>query len=102
FGLALAAVLLIALGIAGAVLGTRFLVSEWERDLRAWQVRLGIIADSRFAAVDAWLTSQFDNLTGLAENDSLQLYVTQVAQAGTGGGPADIVQEEAQDMRYHL
>ena len=102
FQLAIAAILLIALGVAGAVLGTRFLVSEWERDLRAWQVRLGIIAESRFAAVDAWLTSQFDDLAGLAENDSLQLYVTQVAQAGTGGDQADIVQAQTEYLRNLL
>jgi PAS domain S-box-containing protein len=75
---ALVLVLLTALAIVSVL---RFAEGERERELRAWQVRLGIVADSRFAAVDGWLTAQLEEMTGLAENASLQLYLSQLALA---------------------
>ncbi|MFQ5784812.1 MAG: HD-GYP domain-containing protein [Alphaproteobacteria bacterium] len=62
----------------GVVLVFQFVKAERERDFRAWQVRMGIVADSRFAAVDAWLDRQFGQLSELAQNASLQLYVTRL------------------------
>jgi len=100
--LAIAAVLLIALGIAGGALGLRFVADEWQRDLRGWQIRLGIIADSRAAAIDAWLAGQFDDLNALADNDSLQLYVTQVAQPAGGTDQTDVVEAQTEYLRNLL
>ncbi len=74
-GLAIAAVI-------GVGLVNRFLNAEGARDLRAWQVRLGIVADSRLAAVDGWIEQQFTNLTALAQNASLQIYMTEISLAG--------------------
>ena len=95
--LIVAAGLLLLLAIGGGTLMVRFAESEWQRELRAWQVRLGIVADSRLAAIDEWLDRQFEEIAGLADNASLQLYMTQLAEGGSvGGEDADVVaaQEE--------
>ncbi len=70
-GLVLAAAL-------GIFLVLQFVEGERQRDLQAWQVRLGLVADSRAAAVDAWLDEQYATLQGLADNAALQLYVTEL------------------------
>lgn len=88
-GLVLAA----AVGI-GVFFVSRFVESERQRDLQAWQVRLSIVADSRLAAVNNWLEQQFAELTGLAENASLQLYMTELSLAG--GDRSAVTDEPAQ------
>jgi hypothetical protein len=45
---------------------------------------MGIVADSRFSDIDRWLSRQLDELTGLAKNESLQIYTDQIN--GTVGG----------------
>lgn len=77
-GLALAAALAICL-----VLVFRFVAAEQERDLLAWQVRLGIVADSRAAAVEDWLAGQFDELEALAANPALRVYLGELAPDGS-------------------
>lgn len=75
-------ILLVAL-VAAVVIGVRlvfgFVDAERARDLRAWSERLNIIANSRVAAVDDWISSQFGELTALAQNASLQIYMTEIA-----------------------
>lgn len=73
-----AAALLLLLAILGVWLVFRFVNSERERELQQWQIRLGIVAESRAAAVSDWLDSHFETLTHLAENASLQLYLTEL------------------------
>ncbi len=78
---------LIMLALASLVLISRFSGAELQREVNNWQVRLNLIADSRVRDVNQWLSSQFGELQALADNASLQLYVTeletnpQVAQA---------------------
>lgn len=81
-------------GLLGVVLVLRFVEAERERELRAWQVRLGIVADSRFAAVDGWLADQLAEMTALAENASVQIYMSAVLE--TGYDPARLVEVEPQ------
>jgi len=87
-----AAVALVVASAIGIWLGVSFVKSERERDLQAWQVRMGIVADGRTAAVRAWLDEQFGVAQGLAENQSLQLYMTELALGITdeGGEPAEL------------
>ena len=68
----------------------RILDSERERDIRAWETRHSIVADSRAAAVDEWISEQFRTMRDLAENASLQLYMTEIAlvRAGREGAAA--------------
>jgi PAS domain S-box-containing protein len=89
--LALAA--LIVLAVAGVLLSFRLIANERERELRTWQVRLNIVADGRFVRVDSWLNAQFAEMSALADNPSVQLYVTQMVSATT---PAEKSDAEAQ------
>ena len=67
--------LLVAIGVS-LVIG--YAHKERDRDLQNWQIRLGILADVRFQAVDHWIESKYGSLHELAENGSLQLYLTQL------------------------
>lgn len=63
----------------------RFVDSERQRDLYAWQQRMDIVAESRLAALDNWLERQFGAVRALAQNTSLELYLTELANLkGTG------------------
>ena len=72
-GVALAAV--VAIGIWAVF---AFIEGERQRDLQQWQIRLGIVADSRAREVGRWLDEQFLTVESLAENASLQLYMTEL------------------------
>lgn len=75
-------VLVLLAAVAGSVIGARiFVQQEMNREVQAWQVRLGIVADSRVAAVDDWIAQNFKNLRDLSQNASLQIYVSQLAEA---------------------
>ena len=91
--IAMAAALVLAavIGVAGVFW---FVESERQRELAAWQIRLGIVADSRAAAVSEWLDQQFGALRELSENASLQLYMTELALFQ--GDRAQITDETAQ------
>ncbi len=86
--IAVAVVLLVAVVAVGILLVIRFIDGERERELQVWQTRLGIIADSRTEAVDGWLGRQFAALGQLADNASLQLYMTELAALGAAPGRA--------------
>jgi len=80
---------LTASAIAGiAALGLyavlHFAAGERDRELRAWQARLGVVADSRADAVSAWVDGQYAALADIADNLSVQLYMTELAATPTG------------------
>jgi PAS domain S-box-containing protein len=83
--------LLAALGVIGVF---RYASDERERDLRAWQDRLNLIADARLAAVEAWLGEQTGAVAALAGNVSVQLYMTELSLAG--GDESAVTDAEAQ------
>ena len=88
------AVAILAIAAIGVFLVFRFVADERERDMQDWQVRLGIVTDSRAADVGRWVERQFAELTGLAENASLQIYMTELSLAG--GERASVTDEPAQ------
>ncbi len=91
----IAAALLLA--IAGIAAMAALLVHsgrERERDLALVYARLNVVADSRHAAVQAWLDRNQGELRGLAENQSVQLYLTELGQAQ--GNRAGVTDEPAQ------
>ena len=88
-----AAALLLVI-VAAVALAVRLVEVESERDLRVWQARLGVLADSRATAVGDWLERQVEVANGLAQNASLQIYVTELALAG--GDRAGVTDEAAQ------
>jgi PAS domain S-box-containing protein len=90
----LAAVLLALIMALGVVLVLRFVAAERERDLVTWQVRLGIVADSRAAAIDEWIEQGFAVARELAQNPTVQLYLTELQLAG--GDPARVTDRDAQ------
>ncbi len=71
--------LLFAVILGGVWLIFSYLDLERERDLGDWRIRLGLIADDRAAGIDQWLTREFANLGELANNASLQLYLSQLS-----------------------
>ena len=50
----------------------RFVDEERDREMFNWQTRLGIVADSRAAAVESWVAGSAGVLANLAENDALR------------------------------
>ncbi len=94
--IALAVALSILLLIGGGVAFTfKFVGDERDRSLQEWQVRMGIVADSRAAAINEWMEQNFANLRELAENASVQLYMTELEQA-QAKGPAAVAEVAAQ------
>ena len=73
-----AGVLAVALGVA---LVFRFVGQERDRDITNWQVRLGIVADSRTAAIESWVAQQWSDLDTIANNDSARLFMTELKMA---------------------
>lgn len=97
--------LLIVLGIVGVWSISRFVGQERDRELTQWQVRMGIIADSRAAEINRWLDRQTKDLTGLADNESVQLYVSSIAEfnAAQQKGQQDAnQQDEVNGFREYL
>jgi PAS domain S-box-containing protein len=88
-GLTAAAIAIAA--VVAVMLVFRFADIERERELLAWQARLGIVAETRASAVNAWLERQHDELTRLAENASVQLYASGLARSGKGDASASAV-----------
>lgn len=87
--IAAAGLLCLALTAAAIYGAIRFADGDRERDLHVWQGKLGIVADSRAAAVDRWLQSQFSGLTQIARNTALQLYFSQIAAASAAPDKVD-------------
>ena len=65
---------------AGAFLINAYVQKERQRDLDDWSIRLGLVAETRVAAIEDWLGSQTGALGELANNASLQLYLWQLTQ----------------------
>ncbi|MBT7941793.1 MAG: cache domain-containing protein, partial [Alphaproteobacteria bacterium] len=69
--------------VIAAIWGSfQFIESERQREVQQWQVQLGIVADSRTAAVGEWVEQNFSYVRELSENASLQLYLSELADGG--------------------
>jgi PAS domain S-box-containing protein len=90
-GIGLGMALILTLAVLFAF---KFVEDEREREIQAWQVRLGIVADSRAAAVNDWVEGNFTVLRELAENASLQLYMTELSMSE--GDKSEVTDEAAQ------
>lgn len=73
--------MLVVLLVAGAIAIYLFVSREQQRTLREWEIRLGLLADSRAEAVERWLAGRYRPLEELANNASLQLYLSQLLAA---------------------
>ncbi|GLQ06193.1 HD domain-containing phosphohydrolase [Sneathiella chinensis] len=72
------AVILLAVVVAGVWGTVAFVDKQRERELQNWEIRLGIVANHRKESVDNWLAEQKKTIASLAENASLQVYLTQL------------------------
>ena len=86
--------LLILATAIGVLLVFRFVDQERDRNLRAWQQRLGIVADSRAAEIDKWVARQTEEIATLTRNPSVQLFLTEFDLAG--GDPAGVTDAAGQ------
>ncbi len=95
--LSLGAVTLAAVVLAASAF--LYVQRERERDLVQWQVRLGIVADSRALDLGRWVDDRFAVLRDIAQNLSVQLYMTNL-EANAPQPDADAV--EGQYLRNLL
>jgi PAS domain S-box-containing protein len=86
-GLTAAAIAIVA--AVGLFAVREFAADQRARDLRAWQSRLSVVADSRADAVTRWVAAQYDTLSDIADNLSVQLYVTELATQPAGARTPD-------------
>jgi HD-GYP domain-containing protein (c-di-GMP phosphodiesterase class II) len=86
---ATAACVLVLIIAAGVFFSFRFVEGERLRALNEWQIRLGIVADSRVADINNWVEANFDTITELTENASLQLYLTELSESSNQGQVGD-------------
>lgn len=93
-------VLVVALALLGLALVQRFGNAEEERELLRWQNKLNLIADSRVAELDGWLSQHFKELGDVAGNPSLQIYLSTVMKPGKSESdlPAGLSDEPAQTV----
>ena len=89
--------------VAGVFFAFQFVEDERKRELNQWQIRLGIVADTRVAAINEWSERQFDAIRALTENASLQLYMTELAFAeASGPGKDPGLSEDAAAQEQYL
>jgi len=79
---------LLAAGIIGIglLLVSRFNEIDLARDLQTWQEKLNLVAESRVDDVDQWVAGNFKELRTLADNPSLQLYMTELQMMPVAAG----------------
>ncbi|MGE0754364.1 MAG: HD domain-containing phosphohydrolase [Alphaproteobacteria bacterium] len=82
------AVLITLIVLSGIWLVRAFTEQDLARDLENWREKLNLVAESRSEAVHDWVDSKFGELRALADNPSLQLYLTQL-QENNGGAAAE-------------
>jgi PAS domain S-box-containing protein len=90
--IAFPALVLVLVAIAGIVAVNGFVETERKREETQWQLRMGIVVDSRFAEIDRWLNRQLDELGGLAKNEALQIYVDQIVELKADPAQADQIE----------
>ncbi len=64
--------------VSGLWLVTRFTAADLSRDLHAWEEKLNLVAESRATDVSRWVEGNIKELQTLAENPSMQLYMTEL------------------------
>ena len=85
---------LLTILLAGTLGAFWFVEGQRDREMRSLQLRLGSTADARAGAIGDWVARQVEAPRGLAENQTLQLYLTELALAE--GDRARVTDEAAQ------
>ncbi len=71
---------LLVILVSGALLIGAYVNTERQRDLDDWAIRLGLQAETRVNAIEGWFNSHATDLSELANNASLQLYLWQLSK----------------------
>jgi PAS domain S-box-containing protein len=93
---------LILIGLIGMYLVSLFVDQERDQAKTEWRIRMGIVADSRAADINRWFDQQFGELFGVAQNQSVQVYIQQIAQLSGDTTQADQVQGLQEYLRNIL
>lgn len=89
-----AALLLCTGGIvASGFAAVKFADAQYTREMQHWQVKLGLIADSRAETVHNWIEGKFRVMRELADNASLQVYMTALLTPNLAPAPGIAVGE---------
>ena len=78
YGIAILVTVILAVGLYSI---SRFDDTDIARDMQTWQEKLNLISESRSADVNHWVGDNFKELRTLADNPSLQLYMTELQMA---------------------
>jgi HD-GYP domain-containing protein (c-di-GMP phosphodiesterase class II)/type II secretory pathway pseudopilin PulG len=76
------AILILVIAVTGFVLMARLVEDNKTRELDAAYRQLGLVADSRAAAVDEWLGTQKKAISAMAGNPSLSFFMTELQWSG--------------------
>jgi len=76
------AILILVIAVTGFVLMARLVEDNKTRELDAAYRQLGLVADSRAAAVDEWLGGQKKAISTIAGNPSLSFFMTELQWSG--------------------
>jgi PAS domain S-box-containing protein len=93
---------LILIGLIGMYLVSLFVGQEREQAENDWRIRMGIVADSRAADVNRWFDQQFAELYGVAQNQSVQVYIQQITQLAGDQSQQDQVEGLKEYLRNIL
>lgn len=83
------ALLALAIGVFGFASVSRFAAFDLERDMKTWQEKLNLIADSRESDVSAWVGNHFAEMKKLSDQPALQLYLTEMETLDKAGKPGE-------------
>jgi PAS domain S-box-containing protein len=67
--------------LLGGFLMSFFIQADYARDEKNWQEKLSLIAETKADSLSQWITSERSNIQNIAENPSLQIYVTEWLRA---------------------
>jgi HD-GYP domain-containing protein (c-di-GMP phosphodiesterase class II) len=86
------AALVMLIIVSGVWLISRYLEADLARDLQTWQEKLNLIAESRKGEIDRYVADNLKELRTLADNPSLQLYMSekQMAPEMTNGKASEV------------
>lgn len=89
-------IIIAAVVLSGLWLITRFTAFDLGRDMQTWQEKLNLVAESRTADINHWVSGNFQSLRALASNPSLQLYLTELDARNDNKQGGDVMAESGQ------
>lgn len=94
------AALVATLILVGLWLVSRYTNSDFERDVDAWREKINLIAESRATDVNKWVKEHFNDLRLLADNPSLQVYMTELQMMDVDNKGKQAEQDDPAPLAY--